>query len=76
MRTKTNNDIISNPNILGGMPVVSGTRIPVSRILYLLSLGYTVSDIKKDYPQLSTQKIRQIIATIAKKAEEGTFLSS
>lgn len=76
MKMKTTNDIISNPNILGGMPVVSGTRIPISRILYLLGLGYTVSDIKKEYPQLSAQKIRQIIATIAKKAEEGAFLNS
>ena len=76
MKTKTTNDIISNPNILGGAPVISGTRIPISRIFYLLGLGYTVLDIQKEYPQLSTKKIRQIIGLVAKKTEDGTFLNS
>ena len=73
---KTSNYISSNPNILGGMPVVKGTRIPISRILYLLSQGYTVSDIKKSYPQLSQQVINGVIATIAQKAEKGEFLTT
>ena len=73
---KTPNYISSNPNILGGMPVIKGTRIPISRILYLLSQGYTVSDIKKDYPQLSRQTISRVIATIAQKAEKGEFLTA
>jgi len=75
MKTKATNDIISNPNILGGSPVIYGTRIPVSRILYLLSLGNTVSGIQKEYPQLSLKQIKEVIAAIAKKAEEGVFLN-
>jgi len=75
MKTKATNDIISNPNILGGTPVVSGTRIPISRIFYLLGLGYTVSGIQKEYPQLSIKQIKEVIAAIAKKAEEGAFLN-
>lgn len=30
-----------NPNILGGTAVIAGTRIPISRILFLLKEGYT-----------------------------------
>lgn len=71
---KTNNYVSSNPNILNGMPIVAGTRIPISRILYLLSQGYTVNKIKEEYPQLSVRKISEIIATIAQQAEKGAFL--
>lgn len=66
--------ISSNPNILHGTPVITGTRIPVARILYLLSQGYTIDEIHKDYPQLSTKTIKEVIAALAKKAEEGVFL--
>ena len=73
---KIPNHISSNPNILGGMPVIKGTRIPIARILYLISHGYTTADIQKDYPQLSRQTISGVIATIAQKAEKGEFLTT
>ena len=33
-----------NPKIFGGKPVITGTRIPVSRILFLLRDGYTIEE--------------------------------
>jgi uncharacterized protein (DUF433 family) len=49
--------IISNPEILGGKPVVSGTRIPVDQILFLLKSGFTIEAINEKYPQLSKETI-------------------
>ncbi len=49
--------ITSDPNILGGMPVLAGTRIPVGQILFLLKSGYTIEAIKEEYPQLSLKTI-------------------
>jgi len=49
--------IISNPEILGGKPVVSGTRIPVDQILFLLKSGFTIEAINEEYPQLSKETI-------------------
>jgi len=47
-------DIIeTNPKILGGQPVISGTRIPVARVVALYIQGYKLSDIKKELPDLS-----------------------
>ncbi len=45
-----------NQKILGGQPVIKGTRIPVARVVALHIQGYTVSDLKKDYPYLALSK--------------------
>ncbi len=45
--------IVSDPDILGGKPVISGTRIPVDQILFLLKSGFTVEAINEEYPQLN-----------------------
>jgi uncharacterized protein (DUF433 family)/uncharacterized protein YuzE len=47
-----------NPRILGGKPVVSGTRIPVYLILELLSAGQDFKQIVEDYPSLTKEDIR------------------
>lgn len=44
--------IISDPNIMGGVPIISGTRIPISRIVYLLSEGHTLDSITEIYPHV------------------------
>ena len=69
------NSISSNPTILGGTPVVAGTRIPLARILYLLSQGYNIKDIQREYPQLSIKKIKEVVAMVAREAEKGNFLN-
>lgn len=53
--------IVSDPKILGGTPVISGTRIPVSRIIFLLKEGYTVEAIHQDYPHISANVIEVVI---------------
>ena len=46
-------DIIEkNPKILGGQPVISGTRIPVARVLALIGMGYTLNKLKIELPDL------------------------
>lgn len=46
-------DIIEkNPKILGGSPVIRGTRIPIARVLALIGMGYKLSDLKKELPDL------------------------
>jgi uncharacterized protein (DUF433 family) len=54
--------ITSDPEILGGKPVIAGTRISVQLILEKLGDGWTIQDLLDDYPQLTRE---QIIAAIA-----------
>lgn len=49
--------ISSNPNILGGKPVITGTRIPIDQILFLLKDGFTIEAIREEYPQLDIKTI-------------------
>ena len=49
--------IVSNPNILGGMPVIMGTRIPVGQILFLLKDGYTIEAIHEFYPHVDMKTL-------------------
>jgi len=58
--------IVSNPKIMGGKPVIAGTRIPVDQILFLLKDGYTVEAIHEQYPQVSTITISGTVSEAAK----------
>lgn len=43
--------------IMGGVPCIRGTRVPVSMIIGRLAEGSTRDDILADYPQLSGEDI-------------------
>ena len=44
--------ITSTPGIMSGDPVIAGTRVPISRILFLLKEGYTLEAIHEEYPHI------------------------
>ena len=44
--------IQTNPKILGGQPVIKGTRVPVARVLALIGMNYALKDLKKEIPHL------------------------
>ncbi len=54
--------IVRNPKILGGKPVIKGTRIPVSLILERLSEGVSCEELLKMYPTLEKEDIMAAIA--------------
>ena len=50
--------ITVNPRILGGKPIIEGTRISVEFILELLASDVSEEDILADYPHLHREDIR------------------
>jgi uncharacterized protein (DUF433 family) len=54
--------IVVNPSVLGGKPIVAGTRIPVSLILNLMAHGYDIDKILRAYPSLTRDDIKAAIA--------------
>ncbi|MCG2689902.1 DUF433 domain-containing protein [Candidatus Parcubacteria bacterium] len=51
-------EIINNPQIMRGKPIIKGTRIPVYLILNLIAGGYNFERILKAYPELTKKKIQ------------------
>jgi uncharacterized protein (DUF433 family) len=54
--------IHSDPGILGGKPVVKGTRISVELILEYLADGASVAEITDAYPHITEANVRAAIA--------------
>lgn len=46
-----------NPEIMGGKPVIRGTRIPVETLLRKLGAGLTPDEILADHPRLAADDI-------------------
>ena len=64
-------DIIeSNPEILGGKPIIKGTRIPVALIYELIGLNYSITEILMEYPHLNRDVVVTIL-NIGKDANEN-----
>ena len=64
-------DIIeSNPEILGGKPIIKGTRIPVALIYELIGLNYSINQILQEYPHLNKEIILTLLE-IGKDANEN-----
>jgi uncharacterized protein (DUF433 family) len=60
--------IISDPQIMGGAPVIKGTRIPIEVILHRLKEGNTLEAIHEMYPWVDkknlTGAVEEAIQTI------------
>ena len=60
-------NIQSHPEILGGVPVFEGTRIPVYLILELVACGYTIEQIVEEcYPSLEALDVVMALQHISR----------
>ena len=49
--------LVTDPQIMGGTPVIKGTRTPVEVILYRLKEGNSLEDIHHLYPWIAMQTL-------------------
>lgn len=54
-------NIVADPEVLAGKPVIRGTRIPVDLILKKLAANIPTDEILKDYPRLTQGHIQEIL---------------
>lgn len=50
-----------NPDILGGTPVFSGTRVPVRILMEHLEAGDSLDDFLDDYPTVSRDQAVELL---------------
>jgi len=58
------NRIILDPKIMGGKPVIRGTRLTVQHILELLAQGFSKEQVIVEHPQLTEQDITATEKTV------------
>jgi uncharacterized protein (DUF433 family) len=49
--------ILSNPDILGGIPVFAGTRVPVKNLTDYLEDSSSINEFLDDFPSVSRSQV-------------------
>jgi uncharacterized protein (DUF433 family) len=57
--------------IMGGVPCVAGTRIPVATVVGLVANGLTIDEIVAEYPQLTAADVQACLGYAAGAVDEG-----
>jgi uncharacterized protein (DUF433 family) len=53
--------IIIDSRVMAGKPVIKGTRIPVELVLSKLSANHSMDELLSDYPELTTDQIKDCL---------------
>ena len=56
--------------IMGGVPCVAGTRIPVTTVVGLIADGLTADEILTEYPQLTLADVQACLGYAARAVDE------
>lgn len=62
MLTSLKARVVSNPHILGGIPVVEGTRVPAENVLVELQARRSRQEVFVTYPSLPPDAIEACLA--------------
>ncbi|RAI43269.1 DUF433 domain-containing protein [Rhodoplanes roseus] len=54
-------EVVIDPSVMDGVPIVSGTRIPAETIVAYLRAGHGSQDIFEDYPGLPLDGIDAVV---------------
>ena len=49
--------ICCNPDVMGGTPVFSGTRVPVQTLLDYLKAGESIDDFLEGFPSVTREQV-------------------
>lgn len=70
------NQIISHPEILGGVPVFKGTRVPVSNLIEYIESGSTVNDFLQGFPSVKKNQVNQVLNLLSNSILESAKISN
>jgi uncharacterized protein (DUF433 family) len=62
-----------NPKILGGVPVFSGTRVPVESLFDYLKRGRTIDYFLEQFPTVKREQVQQLLDDAKAKALPQTI---
>ncbi len=59
--------ITRDPDILGGIPVFEGTRVPIKNLFDCLEKGYSVGEFLEDFPSVSAAQVSQLLREVERE---------
>jgi uncharacterized protein (DUF433 family) len=65
--------IVCDPEVLTGKPVLKGTRLSAEFVLDLLAAGWDYRALQANYPNLTEERIRAVLAYAADTFREERF---
>jgi uncharacterized protein (DUF433 family) len=65
--------LTSDSEIMSGKFVIKGTRVPMARILFLLKEGYSIEEIKEEYPHVSLDKIKGAVNELVEMLDNSEY---
>jgi uncharacterized protein (DUF433 family) len=68
--------IAIDPAVCGGRPIVAGTRVRVKDVLEMLAGGATPAEIAEDFPYLSVDDVRAVLAYAAAQVDHPVVLAA
>ncbi len=69
-------EIISDREIMGGVPVFAGTRVPFDGLIEYIEAGDTIDDFVRDFPTVTREQAARALEEAAKFTEELVSESS
>ena len=63
--------ITSNPTIVNGQPTIRGMRLSVRRVIEALAVYPNWDDLRREYPELEPEDIRQALEFAARNLDES-----
>jgi uncharacterized protein (DUF433 family) len=61
------------PQIMGGVPCIRGTRIPVAMLVRMVADGTTSDELLEEYPQLTAGDVREALRFAAAHVDQRTI---
>ncbi len=65
--------ITRNENILGGIPVFTGTRVPVKTLFDYLKTNHPLDDFLEDFPTVARGHAQQVIEIVQQQLQEPSY---
>ncbi len=65
-----------DPAVCGGRPIVTGTRMRVTDVLEMLAGGASAAEIAADFPYISEDDVRAVLAYAAAQADHPVVLAA
>jgi uncharacterized protein (DUF433 family) len=62
--------ITADPDVMGGVPVIRGMRVPVATVVSMIADGMTVDEVCRDLPSLTPDDVAEALRYAAETVRE------